>query len=265
MTDDRVLCTFEGITIPKLNHLEARNLKASNTDHDLKFKFDFVIEMGEIRVELHDSPADLNTAFGFVERLVQRIVDIHCYLQGTGCLVVIQRARFPDGATVPFLRNSETVAGLSHISQHSEAALLAQIATGPPELGDALFNLNLALFFKHEAALFSYRAIDTIRSYFSNDWKRMRDCLRINEQFLKELTPYSTAARHATPLAIDGRVRHEILRRAWEVTDRFLMHLLNPTELSAQPELKCSADRVCLNGTKNCVGSESDKSGQQPP
>lgn len=95
-----------------------------------------------------------------------------------------------------------------------------------PALNDLIVSISLP----HHAPINCARAIETIRELImpteSDDrekgWKVMREQLNIDRDYLKFITQHSTKRRHGKRTGISPADYQEIIRRAWNVMNRFL-------------------------------------------
>lgn len=198
---------------------------------------------------------DLQSACNYAERFIQRLIDCYAYINGFGALVTIERVIKDGEAVFRNHRYSKSIheSGTERAVQNIDE--LAEVIKGPPCLGEAIFNLNLAQFLKHETALFIYRAVETLRDHFGGDWRSMRESLQIDKAFLEELADYSKPARNSIPLAMVGQERQEILHRGWEIVDRFIIYLRDPESVKHLTEIRCmnTDSRICLNKSESCI------------
>jgi hypothetical protein len=155
---------FEGKTVPVVSvlNLEVNNLRGTVEQHGIEIEFGFSIEDGNIKASCVGLPSEINTTIGYIERFIQRAVDAYAYINGFGCLVTLDTVIEPTGLRrnlhkyVPELFESK-----NERSCTDSTTDVAKLLTGPWQLADALFNLNLSIFFAHESPMFAFRALDT--------------------------------------------------------------------------------------------------------
>ena len=97
------------------------------------------------------------------------------------------------------------------------------------ELRIALNDLRLAIQHPKDTGVFCFRAIESLRYYFSMNkdkgWKDLKDNLNVSRSFMKPIEDKSWSSRHGRPIPISHKERINILLRTWKIVDRFIIYV----------------------------------------
>jgi len=100
-----------------------------------------------------------------------------------------------------------------------------------PHIGRALADLRGAVEMFNDTPFYTYRVVEDVMQFFVADddrpaaWQRLRDSLRIDRTFLQPLESASKFSRHGQLRVLTGAERIDLMKRAWQVVDRFAVFL----------------------------------------
>lgn len=164
--------------------------------------------------------------------LAQAIIDLACFSEGLGAIVVIERFIGTDGRTQEIVPQDKSLAmrctafRLGLAPNPNFTAVLNLVLREPP-LFMALNDLILAITIPHHAPVNCGRAIDGIRNMISQDpdkaksWDAMRGYLNLSKDYIKLITETSIGPRHGDRTYIPGSSTSEVIQRSWVVMNRF--------------------------------------------
>ncbi|MDA2934010.1 hypothetical protein MYX82_06670 [Acidobacteria bacterium AH-259-D05] len=188
-----------------------------------------------VMLEVEDDPTDLLTVRNSIEDITRALVDSYGYLTGRGYDVEISVVIDPMhhrsqvfGIDVPELSRPENEWPI-------KLADLVDLVGGKSlYLRRALADLREAIRAPFDTGFHCYRAVEGIMQSFRGDedgddtapaWLRMREALRIHKSWLVEgIKHYADPQRHGGLVEITGADRVSVMKRAWEVVDRFCVY-----------------------------------------
>ena len=172
--------------------------------------------------------------------LVQAATDLVCFQKGWGLQVYPEEFFDPDGNRSELVLMNETLSGVCFFaSQQANFSRLLPLVLSNPPLFMALSDLIRSITHAHVGAVNCARAVEGICKILSPNlpkekaWKRLREALNVERDFVEMITRYSNGPRHGDRVRIEGFTASEIIRRSWIIMDRFLA--LTATEVASLP------------------------------
>lgn len=125
-------------------------IHAVYVEHEINMQLRVTVEDGFLQATTENISVDFQSACNYAEKFIQRIVDSLAFVNGFGCLVLVEQI-LKDGKR---LHRNHRFSKPIHQSREKrpirDLSDMEELLKGPPELGEALYNLNLAIFLKHE-------------------------------------------------------------------------------------------------------------------
>lgn len=185
--------------------------------------------------ELHKRALDLSRA----------AVDLVSFATGYGLVVVLDGFAGPDGRRTPLAVHNPELAPLCtafrlKTTVDAGFAEMCRLVMSDPGLFMALNDLIAAITYPHQAAVNCARAVESIRNHITppadpppakpreqreerdKAWERMRQALRVDETYLRDVTNTSLGPRHGNRKAIPGTQITAVVEKSWRIMDRFL-------------------------------------------
>lgn len=228
---------FNGKIMPERANVNVSVLQIQMEAKDIGVSGEAIVSIGASQVSVVTKTTDKNvgllTLKNYVEYLVRTVVDAYGYLSGRGYDVEIISGVDPDGKQtvfgvgIPELEEARNERPLSF----SE---LLKVMEKSRHLHRALGDLREAIRSPWDTGFFCYRAVECIRQSFVKDedgdrkelsWKRLRNALRIDRSWLKELEKFALPQRHGVTPYMSGRDRVSTMQHAWKVIDRFCVYV----------------------------------------
>lgn len=175
--------------------------------------------------------------------IARATVDLVAFANGFGLTVLFHSFITPDGTRSQLLLQDRSLSSLCTaftISGTVQAESgttqfdinfdkIFRIVLAEPPLFMALNDLTVAISQPHQAPVSCARAVEGICRLFrhGNDsradaWRSLRSSLRVTQSYLKLITDTSAAPRHGDRSYIPSTLTDEIVKRSWNVMNRFL-------------------------------------------
>jgi hypothetical protein len=178
---------------------------------------------------------DLFALRGFLQRLVDGIVDSICYLTGRFIQAVIEEVILPNGTECTY---PSKVPQATHIDESKNLAektsRITELFSGESGtyLRLSLSDYTSALSNPHDTGFYCYRAIESIRQNFASkensvadSWKLMRDGLDIKRENLDYIKSFSDDRRHGDVIEMNTEQRRKILVLTWGFISDYIDYL----------------------------------------
>jgi len=95
----------------------------------------------------------------------------------------------------------------------------------------ALLDLNLAIKYPKDTTFFCFRAIESLRKFFSErkskGWNALYKELRISPSLKQKMEELAKETRHGGPQPLSSEDRLKVLKSSWRIMDRFVLFALN--------------------------------------
>ena len=246
--------TFAGKVLPERTYVTLGPIPRLKIRTDLGHKVneisaDVVINTAQIMVVARSVEPfnNLETLRNSIESTVRGIVDAYGYIEGRGYDVEItsvidstgnQYRVFPiEMDTLQATKGERPVkfSELFALLVHQHGSIGDPSGYRMMQLRSALGDLREAIRKLDRSALFCYRAIECLRQCYveedepDNDdtrrasWNRMSKELRIGQSWISDIQEASKVVRHGGHSITTGGQRSELMRRTWQVVDRFIM------------------------------------------
>lgn len=165
--------------------------------------------------------------------LVRVPVNLMSVGTGTGLSVILDQLIEPNGNATALAPEQPTLAALVPSISATTAGYDAVLRLVIPEypILHVLHDLAEAITQTHVAPTNCGRAIDGLRHAIApsvsrdEQWKSLRDNLRVEKAYLRIITDLSTGPRHADPTHIPGPVVKDVVERTWIVMNRYFEFL----------------------------------------
>jgi hypothetical protein len=166
--------------------------------------------------------------------IVRAAVDLVAFSTGNGLTVILDTLIDPAGNRSVIAPQNPELALLS-TSLHSRVdgfEKLLGLMLPNFTLIHALRDLIDAVTQIHVSPRACGRVVDGLRQIVApNDepkkgWRKLREVLRIDREYLQMITDHATGPRHADPTHIPGPITTELTKRTWTIMDRYFEFLL---------------------------------------
>jgi hypothetical protein len=184
-----------------------------------------------------------NDAFIISNKVAHNVVDLMCFQYGLVLTVVLEEWTDADGNRMPVkTQNIELLGIVTSISNNSMEAPL-RLLFDEPDVALVLHDLTRAMRNRDDVAINCARSIDGIKHLLSPNskdekkaWSNLAQTLNLDSSYTKFVTTLSSDPRHRKPSVISRDDISEILRRSWNVMNRYLEYRLQNTGPLAAPE-----------------------------
>jgi len=233
---------FSGRVLPERANVTVDPLQIKSNHGEAGLELDIKLSIGASQISaeavINKGSTDIFTFKNIVEASVSAIVDAYGYISGRGydieiASVVDENAnQTVFGVGVPALEANKKERPLDF------AGILRNFANSR-FLVPALADLREAIRSPH-SGLFCFRAIECVRQHFyekadgketDKSWQRLRESLRIDIDYIKDVGKYALPQRHSEGKFISDSERARILQNTWRIVDRFCIYL----EKGSQP------------------------------
>jgi hypothetical protein len=163
--------------------------------------------------------------------VTRTLINLVAFKRGCGLTIAFEAFVTPSGefcGLAPIYFPFAQAATAFELHELDEMFLLAMADKG---FAVALSDLIHAASAPYAVAINSARAIETLRQLFAEPgdsraaaWARMRERLRLTDEYLRFITDHSVAPRHGDITGISGFKNAEISLRAWTVMNRFIVY-----------------------------------------
>lgn len=213
-------------------------LKVQAKDADVEFKATISIAVSQVSVVVKTSEetVDIGTLRNYVEHFVRSVIDAYGYISGRGYDIETTSVIKQDGSQIVFgveVAELEATQGERPVSFHDLCGPDGLVYRSE-HLRRALADLREAIRSPLDTGFFCFRAIEGIRQSFIEDedgtdtkpsWDRLREALRIDRSWFKEIEEFALPQRHGQMPFMSGERRVSVMRRAWKVIDRFCVYV----------------------------------------
>jgi hypothetical protein len=188
-------------------------------------------------------PAYLNTLFARANDLVHASIDMIAFATGNSLFVDIDTAVRPDGVTehiekrIPALGALCTAYKVPAVEpqERTEFERIRQVIIGEPALLGSMMDLGYTLTFHHVIPTNCGRVLDSLRKAVApvtgkredkkKEWEILREIVNVKIDYINWISAYSIEPRHGNrEKEIPEDVLNEILRRTWNVMNRFIQY-----------------------------------------
>jgi len=176
-------------------------------------------------------------------------VDLFSFASGKIFNVHLDRAEYPDGSVHQLIGEAPDLAAMVTACKASvsgddirvEMRDILPIVVGSPTLMIALHDLISSVRYGNNSLTNCARAVEGLRkAMWGSDeaspdeqkqaWAKLRDNLQLSKDFLQTITDASRGPRHGSSAYISSAVRQDVLKKSWEVMNRFLSYRLGANQ-----------------------------------
>lgn len=199
----------------------------------IKITITAAIALGHITatVNSEDRIEDFLSVRNYVSNAVQQALDVAGFLNNCWFDLDLSTMIRDEEPPLVFTTNIQSAPKDSQLSFQD----LIGLWDGSPhglQLGLALMNLRLAMKYPWDTALFCYRALESMRQFFSSaggseaqSWNEFNTALSISKRWSDDMRlNHATPQRHGTSTAMTGEERIEMISRVTRVIERFVIY-----------------------------------------
>lgn len=164
--------------------------------------------------------------------LVRVSINLMSIGTGTGLSVILEQLTEPNGNTTTLAPEQPQLASLvPSISTSAGYDTVLRLVIPEYPIFGVLHDLAEAITQTHVAPTNCGRAIDGLRHAIApsvsrdEQWKALRDNLRVEKAYLQIITDLSTGPRHGDPAHIPGPIVKDVVERTWTVMNRYFEFL----------------------------------------
>lgn len=216
-------------------------------DTNIKGKLTITIISSQVSALLitNEEVSNVYTLKNIIEDLIRFEVDMLGFLIGCGYdLEITSLITSPNVSTIVF------GVGMHKLEQTKQDRLqqfdpfeilqLTSCKTGD-YIRRAFSDLREALRVAKDTGFFCYRAIESFKQYFTNEfnipekdaWVKLRETLDVHKDEIMFIKSFADSTRHGGNVYISGENREKILEKTWHITGKFIHYaikLKNNTE-----------------------------------
>ncbi len=196
-----------------------------------------VISNGRFTLTLDttETPVHIPTLKIRAEEIIRGIVDFCGYVSGFVYYIDIESVSQDHRGPTQFGLGAQEIADDRPLRPVQDLAQYATVLAKEPALPRVLGELRNSIMFPNDTAFHCYRALETIRGHFdrrlglghSDDraraWVEMRGALLFKRSYIQETQDFAEAQRHGNRKGMTGERRVEMMRRTWNIVDRFIV------------------------------------------
>ncbi|SDC05765.1 hypothetical protein [Natrinema hispanicum] len=231
---------FTGSVFPERANVNVSPpVEFSSEMHD--FEISIIASQITVVLESEEEIEDIHTVRNLVKTHTQALTDIFAYTHGYAYSVEITSVVGPNnersvfGATVPVIRDQLSEKDRSEKFNEIWELVASDVAT---YIDRILVDLRLAMKHAHDTGFYCYRAIETIRKYFHEEfsipeennedikqgWVKMRGELGIDRTDLDKIKVFADERRHGGEIEITNEERAEVFEVTWDVINSFFQY-----------------------------------------
>jgi hypothetical protein len=210
-------------------------LRRQETETAPEAEFEVTVFVGRIRVQVTTSLVDekvANDLFFPAWDIARIFVETAGFIKGVPYSVSLERVILPDGGVRGFVFGDQSLAAM-HDFTDDDLEALSDISLIDLRCGLVLSDVLMTLGKAHYSPTACGRVADSLARLISPDadrpeqWRVLREKLRVDEAFVRSLSDVSKASRHGDRIEVDSATNQETAHRAWALVGRYLRYRLN--------------------------------------
>jgi hypothetical protein len=222
---------------------------------EVKYRIDEADIDVKAKIQIHESDivvtVDLNrwdtSVLGWILQYlfdwVSAEINLFSFSTGKVFDVHLDRAEDPGGTVHRLISTAPDLAALATVCKTTVSGENARVdmrdalplIVGSPPLMIALHDLVSSVRYGNNSLTNCARAVEGLRKAMwgreeaspaeqKQAWEKLRNNLNISKPFLQAITAASRGPRHGSTSYIPSTVRQDVLRKSWQVMDRFLRY-----------------------------------------
>jgi hypothetical protein len=193
-------------------------------------EFQVTVFVGRVRVRVRTKNVNekvVHDLFVPAWDAARTLVETVGFIDAIPYMVTLDRVIMPNGEVQQFALGDRSLARM-HDFTNNELESLVEVSMLDLSCGLAISDLLMTLGKSHYSPIACGRVADSIARLISphenrqNQWKSLREQLRVEEAYVRSLSNVSKSSRHGDRVEVNASTNNETAHRAWALMGRFL-------------------------------------------
>jgi len=230
---------FYGKVMPRSSHITLPaplkfRRRMPTVDLDMQFTLDILDSTIRVicKVNRFSERDDFTNVIWAATDVCRAVLDLSAFRTGSPAEPFLDRFVNEAGVMRSITHFTDFLPALCTAYKSTDIPKMVEFVLDRPLLAMALHDLSLAILYPpHDLRMRCGRAIDAIRAMIGGKgkmkqgWKMVQDRLNADEAYLQFISERAQGPRHGDHQDYRGKEANELLRRSWNVMNRYLEYL----------------------------------------